>query len=73
MRTILEGLTVDRSRTVLMAQSAEHDRVRGEEQSWDVEPVYGTQYRVERYDEALIEEVRAAGQCLHPSLTSLLG
>jgi len=52
----LEGLSARNSRTVLMAQKEVFQRLLGT-QEWQTEPWYGTQYRVERLDEALVREV----------------
>jgi len=51
-----EGLSARNSRTVLMAKKEEFQRLLGTQQ-WETEPWYGTQYRVERLDEAFICEV----------------
>jgi insulysin len=53
----LEGLSVRNSRTVLMTKKEEFQRLLGT-QEWQTEPWYGTQYRVERLDEAFVREVR---------------
>ncbi|KAM5532097.1 hypothetical protein V8D89_014261 [Ganoderma adspersum] len=50
MREILDSLTIDVSRTVLMAKAEEHEGVRGKDLVWEKEPWYGTPYRVERFD-----------------------
>jgi insulysin len=52
----LEGLSVRNSRTVLMAKKEVFQKLLGTQQ-WETEPWYGTQYRVERLDEAFIREV----------------
>jgi insulysin len=54
---MLEGLNVGNSRTVLMAKEERFQRLMGTRQ-WETEPWYGTQYRVERLDEAFVREVR---------------
>lgn len=51
----LEGLSVQNSRTVLMAKKVEFERTLGPQQ-WQSEPWYGTQYRVERLDDAFVRE-----------------
>ena len=56
MRAILNTLTIDRSRTVLMAKAEEHERVRGKDVVWEKEPWYGTPYRVERFNEEFIQK-----------------
>ena len=58
MRQVLDSLTVDRGRVVLMAQKDVHERVRGASE-WQSEPWYGTQYRVEKLDEDFIARAQA--------------
>jgi len=53
----LEGLSIQNSRTMLMAKKEEFERKHGALE-WQTEPWYGTQYRVERLDNAFIREVR---------------
>lgn len=53
----LESLSVRNSRTVLMAKKEEFQKLSGT-QEWETEPWYGTQYRVERLDDAFVQEVR---------------
>jgi secreted Zn-dependent insulinase-like peptidase len=53
----LRELSVKNARTVLMAKQGEFQRLFGT-QEWQSEPWYGSQYRVERLDEAFIQEVR---------------
>jgi len=53
----LEGLSVRSSRTVLMAKKEEFQKLLGTRE-WEREPWYGTQYRVERLDDAFVREVR---------------
>ena len=52
----LEGLNVQNSRIVLMAKKVEFERIFGPQQ-WQTEPWYGTQYQVERLDDAFVREV----------------
>lgn len=52
----LKGLSIKNGRTILMAKQGEFQRLFGI-QEWQSEPWYGTQYRVERLDEAFIQEV----------------
>lgn len=54
---MLEGLSVRNSRTILMAKKEKFQRLMGTQQ-WEAEPWYGTQYRVERLDDAFMLEVR---------------
>ena len=49
MRDILDSLTIERSRTVLMAKGEEFELIQGKNPVWEKEPWYGTPYRVERY------------------------
>jgi insulysin len=51
---LLDSLRVSESRTVLLGQKGEHVKVAGE-QEWNTEPWYGTQYRVDQYDEAFVK------------------
>jgi hypothetical protein len=53
----LNGFSVKNARTFLMAKQGEFQKLFGT-QEWHSEPWYGTQYRVERLDEAFIQEVR---------------
>ena len=53
----LKELSAKNSRTLLTANQEEFQKLLGTQQ-WQTEPWYGTQYRVERLDEAFIEEVR---------------
>lgn len=53
----LQGFSVKNARTFLMAKQGEFQKLFGT-QEWHSEPWYGTQYRVERLDEAFIQEVR---------------
>jgi insulysin len=53
----LNGFSVKNARTFLMAKQGEFQKLFGT-QEWQSEPWYGTQYRVERLDEAFIQEVR---------------
>lgn len=55
-REIINSLTVDRGRALLMAKKEEFGRVRPN-LSWQHEPIYGTPYHVERFDEAFRVEV----------------
>jgi len=54
---MLEGLNVRNSRTILMAKKEKFHGLMGTQQ-WETEPWYGTQYRVERLDDAFVLEVR---------------
>ncbi|KAI0282121.1 Metalloenzyme, LuxS/M16 peptidase-like protein [Russula aff. rugulosa BPL654] len=51
----LRALSVKNARTLLMAKQGEFQRLFGT-QEWQSEPWYGSQYRVERLDDAFIQE-----------------
>ena len=53
----LETLTIDRGRVVMMATAEEHKKVAKNEASWEMEPVYGTNYKVEKLDNEFLEQV----------------
>jgi len=54
---LLQGLRVDRGRAVLMARPEEHNKISGSSNPWEIEPWYGTAYRVERFDEDFVRQV----------------
>jgi insulysin len=54
VREVLEVLRVDQSRAMLMARAEEFNPVCGPKTLWEMEPWYGTPYRVERYDEEFL-------------------
>lgn len=56
VRDALEGLRIERGRSVLMGKKEEFERL-GISEGWETEPVYGTSYRVERYDEEFVRQV----------------
>lgn len=56
MRALLDTLTVESSRTVLMAKADEFERVLGKDLVWEKEPWYGTPYRVERLSEEFVKK-----------------
>jgi insulysin len=57
VRNLLETLRVGQGRTVLMARGSEHAVVRqGQDTEWRREPIYGTEYVVEKLDEAFVTE-----------------
>lgn len=61
VRDILDTLTIDEGRAVVMARPAEFQRVFGAEGkalSWESEPWYGTKYMVERFDDDFVSKVR---------------
>lgn len=57
VRSLLDSLTIERGRAVLMAKKEEYERVRPDLE-WEKEPIYGTPYHVERFDSKFIAEVR---------------
>lgn len=57
VRDMLEILTMDHGRAVLMAKAEEHIKLAGGAIEWQKEPIYGTEYKVEVFDEDLITEV----------------
>ncbi|KAI8989729.1 insulin-degrading enzyme [Trametes punicea] len=59
MREMLDTLTVERSRTVLMAKGEEYERVRGKDLKWEKEPWYETLYHVERLSEEFLRKANA--------------
>ncbi|KAG5647302.1 hypothetical protein DXG03_000839 [Asterophora parasitica] len=54
----LESLRITEGRVVLMATKAEHAKV-APNGTWEKEPWYGTDYRVERFDEQFIKQAEA--------------
>lgn len=62
VRDALEGLRVEKGRSVLMGRKEEFERIGfGEKDgkgAWKAEPWYGTLHRVEKYDEEFIRQVR---------------
>ena len=62
VRDILDTLTIDEGRAVVMARPDEFQRVFGAEGKtldWESEPWYGTKYLVERFDEDFASRVSA--------------
>jgi insulysin len=66
MREMLEGLRIGKGRVVLMGRGEELEKLPGGGE-WSKEPWYGTEYRVEKFDDAFIAE--ASGDCLVMVLT----
>lgn len=63
VRNILNTLTVDEGRVVVMAQPHEFQRVFGAEDKplkWESEPWYGTKYMVERFSDDFASKVNVA-------------
>jgi insulysin len=58
MRRMLNSLRASKGRAVLMAKLEKHDQVSGA-QTWETEPIYGTQFRVERFNDVLLAEAEA--------------
>jgi insulysin len=63
MRRMLDSLRASEGRAFLMAKPEKHEHIRGQ-QTWETEPIYGTQYRVERFDDALMKEAEAPNDIL---------
>ncbi|KDQ33027.1 hypothetical protein PLEOSDRAFT_1032530 [Pleurotus ostreatus PC15] len=59
MRETLDGLRVTRGRAVLMAKGSEHEKL-SPGANWEKEPWYGTEYKVERFDEEFVREAETA-------------
>ena len=57
VRKILDTLTIDKGRAVLMAKPEEHKKIGSGDDVWEKEPIYGTQYRVEKLDKDFVEQV----------------
>lgn len=55
VRKYLDGFTMDNCRVVLMAQPEEHKQL-APEATWEKEPWYGTEYRVERFSDDQVKE-----------------
>lgn len=58
VREYLESFRVRESRVVLMAKAEEHAKVHPECR-WEKEPWYGTEYTVQKFDEAFITEAES--------------
>ncbi|EGN95669.1 hypothetical protein SERLA73DRAFT_113347 [Serpula lacrymans var. lacrymans S7.3] len=63
---ILNGLTIDQGRVVLMARKEDHERIGQKDATWKTEPWYGTPYRVERWQEDFV--IQAKGKNDLPEL-----
>lgn len=57
VRKCLETFRITECRVVLMATASEHSKIASADSTWKKEPWYGTNYRVERFDERFINEV----------------
>jgi len=57
-REYLEGFRLENGRVLLMAKEEAFKTLASDPEVWDSEPWYGTKYRVDRFDEAFIKEVR---------------
>ena len=66
VRDLLNSLTIERGRAVLMAKKEEYERVRPNLE-WAHEPIYGTAYHVERFDPKFVAQVRTYAGFLSPS------
>jgi insulysin len=60
VRDILETLRIDQGRAVLMAKADEYAKICEPTTQWEKEPWYGTPYRVEKFDDSFITEVKNA-------------
>jgi insulysin len=63
VRDTLEMLTVEKGRVVLMATASEHKKVgdgSGDEGGWEKEPIYGTDYKVEKLDDEFLEQAQGS-------------
>ncbi|KAF5380968.1 hypothetical protein D9615_004092 [Tricholomella constricta] len=58
VKEYLESFRITDGRVVLMATAAEHAKV-ASNAAWEKEPWYGTDYRVERFDEQFIKQAQA--------------
>ncbi|KAF7969517.1 hypothetical protein HWV62_27003 [Athelia sp. TMB] len=59
VKEMLNTLSIDRGRVVLMAKADEHARLTpGGKVDWSKEPIYGTDYKVEKLDAELIKEAQ---------------
>ena len=56
VKEYLDTLRLTEGRVVLMASAEEHARL-FPNATWEKEPWYGTEYRVERFDDEFIEKV----------------
>ena len=57
VRRILDTLTIDNGRAVLMAKAEEHDKIGASDAVWEKEPVYGTHYKVEKLEDDFVKQV----------------
>lgn len=55
VKKILDSLTVDKGRAVLMAKAEEHRKISVGDAKWQKEPVYGTVFKVDELDEEFIK------------------
>ncbi len=56
IREYLESFRLEKGRVILMAQKGDLESV-GFRDHWETEPWYGTEYRVERFDDDFVEQV----------------
>jgi insulysin len=56
VRELLDSLTIEKSRALLMAKKEEYERVQGSV-NWKHEPIYGTPYCVERFEPEFVQKV----------------
>lgn len=58
VREYLNSFTLERGRVVLMAKKGELENVLSKDLKWEKEPIYGTEYHVQRFNEEFILQVR---------------
>lgn len=58
IREYLDSYRAHNARVVLMAKGEEFEKIGMSGKEWDKEPWYGTEYRVDRFDEEFLREVR---------------
>lgn len=71
VRDVLNTLTIDEGRAVVMARADELQRVfeaEGKPLNWESEPWYGTKYFVERFSEDFVSKVRAIQNVMQQQL-----
>jgi insulysin len=64
VRRILDSLTINNGRALLMAKAEEHKKF-GASDGWETEPIYGSQYRVEKLENDFLEQVNRALRFRH--------
>jgi insulysin len=64
VRAYLDTFRVENARVTLMATGLEQTKL-APNALWQKEPWYGTDYYVEKFDDAFIQRVRTSAQCQH--------